>query len=145
MGERFYTYEITYKLVRLDSLCSFEKYFRAGIHKFVGDFTRVKSPTKLVKANLNSSICVSFENILECIHKFMGDFTRVKSSPNPSKHGKTSTSIKNSERLLLVFTHIVCRRPRQNAVDFTCAKSSRATPVLNTNLKIILDENLNTL
>ena len=36
--------------------------FGAGIHKFVGDFTRVKSPTKLVKkANFNSTICVYFE------------------------------------------------------------------------------------
>ena len=36
--------------------CQTEKFifiFRAGIHKFVGDLTRVKSPTKLVKANFN--------------------------------------------------------------------------------------------
>ena len=63
VGEGFYTCEITYKFVKLNNLCSFGKYLRAGIHKFVGDFTRVKSHTKLVKP-------------------LVGDFTRVKSSPN---------------------------------------------------------------
>ena len=71
VGEGFYTCEITYKFVKLNNLWTFGKYLRAGIHKFVGDFTRVKSHTKLVKP-------------------LVGDFTRVKSSPNPSKHGKTS-------------------------------------------------------
>ena len=48
----------------------------------MGDFMHlhVKSPPKLVKGNLNSMICVSFENILECIPERMGDFTRVKLS-----------------------------------------------------------------
>ena len=52
VGERFYTCEITYKFVKLNNLCSFGKYLRAGKIVPKSYFTRVQIAYKLFKLKI---------------------------------------------------------------------------------------------